>query len=105
MLSQQLVRLTHALDGRNVLQLLNAQSFDLALVDVRLPFTTGWDVVRQMRAAGSTLPIYLISALYTEHDAPQGVVAAVGANGFLPKPIRQETLLALLARHQQSAQP
>jgi CheY-like chemotaxis protein len=105
MLSDQPVRLTHTLDGSSVLQLLAAQSFDLALVDLRLPFITGWDIVHQMRGAGSTLPIYLISALYTEHDAPRDVIAAAGANGFLPKPIQRAALLELLARHNQPTQP
>lgn len=105
MLSDQPVRLTHALDGSNVLQLLTTQPYDLALVDLRLPLTTGWDIVHQIRGAGSTLPIYLISALYTEHDAPRSIVAAAGANGFLPKPIQRAALLELLARHKQAAQP
>ncbi len=97
--------MAHLCDGSNVAQLLQTQPFDLALVDLRLPRVHGLDVIRQMRRAGFSQPIYLISALYTEHDAPYDTIAAAGANGFLPKPIRQQALLRLLTAHSQAAQP
>ena len=37
-------------------------SFDLMLLDINLPDATGWDVLRQLRAAGNTLPVVVLSA-------------------------------------------
>lgn len=105
MLSDQPARLTHTLDGTNVVQLLRVNQFDLALVDLRIPAGSGWSIITKIRAANSTLPIYLTTAQFTMQDAPFDRIAAAGANGFLPKPIRREALLALLARHKQAAQP
>jgi CheY-like chemotaxis protein len=105
MLERQSVRVTHALDGQNIIQLLSSQRFDLALIDLRLPLTTGWHVIREIRSEGWTLPIYLTSALYTDQNAPYDAITTADANGFLPKPIRREALLELLARHQQPSQP
>jgi CheY-like chemotaxis protein len=104
MLSGQPVQLTHAQDGSCVAQLLAEQPFDLALVDLRLPQVSGWEVARLMRFAEPHLRIYLITALHTEHDFPHDMLTAVGADGFLLKPIRRDTLLKLLACYQQAAQ-
>jgi CheY-like chemotaxis protein len=40
-------------DGRSSLELAAHHSPDLALLDISLPDMTGWDVVRQLRAAGT----------------------------------------------------
>ena len=104
MLTGQPIQLTHAQDGNCITQLLAEQSFDLALVDLRLPRTSGWEVADLMRRTVPGLGIYLITALYTEHDFPYEMLTAVSADGFLLKPIRRNDLLALLARHQQRAQ-
>jgi CheY-like chemotaxis protein len=104
MLAGQPVQLTHAQDGNCITQLLAEQSFDLALVDLRLPCISGWEVADLMRRTVPDLGVYIITALYTEHDFPYEMLNAVRADGFLLKPIRRNSLLALLARHQQGAQ-
>lgn len=93
------VHIFHALDGPSGLQLLASQPFDAALIDLRLPRMSGWEVAQRVRADGYTLPLWIISAQYTEADVPQPLLNAIDARGFLPKPLRRELLLSALRPH------
>lgn len=103
MLCRQFVRVVHALDGQSALSLLRARSFNAALIDLRLPGLSGWEVARQVRDAGYTLPLWITSAQYTQADVPHRLLASVGAQGFLPKPIHHAALIAALGPHLQPA--
>jgi two-component system response regulator PrrA len=37
--------------------------FDLMLLDINLPDGTGWDVLRQLRTTGNSLPVVVLSAV------------------------------------------
>jgi FixJ family two-component response regulator len=64
------------------------------LLDVRLPGPSGLDLQRQLAARGDALPIIFMSS---HGDIPMTVQAIkAGAVEFLPKPFREEGLLALV---------
>jgi FixJ family two-component response regulator len=65
--------------------------FDCVVADVRMPGTSGLDLVRRMNVAGTGTPIILI----TGHGDVDMAVAAIklGAFDFLEKPFNEERLL------------
>jgi FixJ family two-component response regulator len=64
------------------------------MLDVRLPGPSGLDLQRQLAGLGDTLPIIFMSS---HGDIPMTVQAIkAGAVEFLPKPFREEGLLALV---------
>jgi PAS domain S-box-containing protein len=72
---------------------------DAILMDMRMPRLDGLAATAQIRAmpdlAGTV--IFAISASAFEHDRARCI--ASGANEFIPKPFRQDTLLDLLCEH------
>ncbi len=84
---------TVALNGDDGLQVALNQSFDVILLDVRLPAIDGLGVCRRLRASGSDVPILLISAFTSTQERVMGLDA--GADDFIAKPI---DLLELYAR-------
>lgn len=66
LLEQVLVELgfmVHVADGMGKgLELLAVESFDLALLDQRLPDGTGWDILRVLHRLASPIPAVLLSA-------------------------------------------
>ena len=78
--------LTSAIDGRQALELLGAQSFDLVLLDVMMPDLNGYEVLERMRADERLrhIPVIMISAL----DEIESVIRCVelGAEDYLSKP-------------------
>jgi DNA-binding response OmpR family regulator len=72
-----------ALDGREALDRLREDSFDLVVLDVMLPKQDGFDVCRQIRAR-STVPIIMLTAKTEEIDKVLGL--ELGADDYITKP-------------------
>ena len=66
--------------------------YDLLLLDVMLPGVSGLEIVRAVRAAGSKVPVILLTARDTEEDVVAGLDA--GADDYLRKPFGFEEMLA-----------
>jgi DNA-binding response OmpR family regulator len=77
---------------------------DLILLDVDLPDMDGREVCRQIRAAGVSSPIIMLTAASGDTDTIRGLDA--GANDYVTKPFRFAVLLARiraqLRSHEQS---
>lgn len=66
--------------------------YDLLLLDVMLPGSTGLEVVRELRSRESTVPVLLLSARDSREDIVTGL--DVGADDYLTKPFGLDELLA-----------
>jgi DNA-binding response OmpR family regulator len=65
---------------------------DLLMLDVMLPGQDGFDICRELRARGSTLPIMILTARDEDFDRVVGL--ELGADEFIPKPVQPRVLLA-----------
>ena len=66
---------------------------DLLLLDLNLPDCTGWDVLREVRAHGLTVPTVVISAVRVSQQR----LAEFRPLAYLPKPFPLEALLRVVA--------
>jgi two-component system response regulator PhoP len=81
-------------DGAEGLYLASEYPFDAAVVDLGLPGTPGIEIIRRLRAAGSLLPILVLTARSRWQDKVGGLEA--GADDYLAKPFEMDELLARL---------
>ncbi len=88
--------------GVLALERLKAQSFDLAIVDQRLPDMSGLDVLARIKEASPETPVAM-SAASPEVDATI-VALRKGAYDFLRQPVAEEDLLALAEKAAQIKQ-
>jgi len=65
---------------------------DLMVLDIGLPDGDGFDVLRRLRAAGSRLPVIILTARSSVEDTVAGLEG--GADDYMAKPFRFEELLA-----------
>ena len=72
-----------ALDGREALERLREDNFDLVVLDVMLPRMDGFDVCRAIRSR-STVPIIMLTAKTEETDKVLGL--ELGADDYITKP-------------------
>jgi two-component system, chemotaxis family, chemotaxis protein CheY len=82
-----------ALNGLEALEKLLMQPFDLAIVDINMPQMDGITFLRTLRS--KELPVSGVPVLITSTEAGLQDLAAArtaGANYYLVKPVRQETL-------------
>ncbi|MEQ4489140.1 MAG: response regulator transcription factor [Dehalococcoides mccartyi] len=73
------------------IKLFNKEKPDLVIVDICLPDTNGFEVIKQIRAV-SAVPILILSVLSEERDVVRGL--ELGANDYIPKPFRQMEFIA-----------
>ncbi|MGP8330592.1 MAG: response regulator transcription factor, partial [Methanosarcinaceae archaeon] len=65
---------------------------DLIILDVMLPQKSGFDVCKELKAAGSDIPIIMLTARGQELDKVRGL--ELGADDYLTKPFSLRELLA-----------
>jgi DNA-binding response OmpR family regulator len=65
---------------------------DLVVLDVMLPGRSGLDVLRDLRSAGDTVPVLMLTAKGDVVDRVVGL--ELGADDYLPKPFAVRELLA-----------
>ena len=66
--------------------------FDLMLLDLGLPDTDGFDVLRRIRGSGVDVPVVILTARDGLRDTVTGL--ETGADDYVTKPFRFEELLA-----------
>jgi two-component system response regulator QseB len=83
-----------AADGQRGLHLGLTQTFDVLLLDRRLPVVEGLDLLAGLRSRGVTTPVLMLSAIAQPADRVAGLDA--GAEDYLGKPFDVDELLARL---------
>lgn len=104
LLRQQGHVVEHAAHGLAAMAALQADAFDLALLDLDLPGLDGFELARLLRKQGRRLPLLALTAR-ADADAERQALAA-GMDGFLRKPVTGAMLAeALSAQAAQAARP
>ena len=79
-------------DGDDALDFIRCAEYDVIIMDIMLPGTTGIGVLKEMRSAGKKTPVLLLTALGTVEDRVAGLDA--GADDYLVKPFDFDELMA-----------
>ncbi|AAO08171.1 TPA: response regulator [Vibrio vulnificus] len=80
--------------GSGVTSALKTEDFTAVILDLTLPDIDGLDVLRNIRSAGFSLPVVILTARDDIKDRVQGLDR--GADDYLGKPFALEELLARL---------
>jgi two-component system, OmpR family, response regulator len=82
----------HAADGEEGLEAARTQPYDVAIVDLMLPKREGLSVIEEMRRAGISIPVLILSARRSVDDRVRGL--QTGGDDYLTKPFAFSELLA-----------
>ena len=96
MLTREGCDVEHAISGEEALVAARLCTFDLVLMDMRMPGLSGEQTARQMRAEGIATPIVALTANAFEDD--RHAYLAAGMDDFMVKPVSPDTLRAALTR-------
>lgn len=81
-----------AADGEEGLYIAREYPVNVAIVDIGLPKLSGIELLQQLRAAGKTFPVLILTARGRWQDKVDGLDA--GADDYLVKPFHIEELVA-----------
>lgn len=87
-------RVLPAADGMAALALFEAESVDLAILDVMMPRLDGFNLLRRIREK-STVPVIFLTARGEDMDKVMGL--GMGADDYLSKPFSMSELIARVA--------
>ena len=85
-----------ASDGRAGVEAVRAERPDLVLMDLSLPVLSGWEAAKEIKEdpATASIPIVAVTAHAMHGDRERALAA--GCDGFIPKPIDEETFETLV---------
>ncbi|GAA1396970.1 response regulator transcription factor [Pseudonocardia kongjuensis] len=90
-------------DGPGVHDHVVGGGFDLMVLDIGLPGLDGFAVLRRIRAAGSTVPVIILTARDSVGDTVAGLTG--GADDYMAKPFQFEELLARVRLRLERSRP
>lgn len=87
-------------NGAELLELLSSEHVDVVLTEIKLPFLTGLEAIKHIRAGlvpgtPETLPVLAVTAFAMKGDKERFIDA--GLDGYVPKPIHASELYRELA--------
>jgi two-component system response regulator AtoC len=89
--------ITEATTGEEALEGLRGSSYDLVLLDMRLPGMTGIEVLKQLREKQGEVPVILMTAYGSPNIAIQA--SSLGAYGYITKPFELDDVLHTVNRY------
>lgn len=87
-----------AVDGRDALQKVFDQDYDLILMDLQMPNMGGYEAVMQLRKSGYTKPVIALTAHAMKDEKDKCL--ANGFSAYLTKPIDKQLLMSTLTATQ-----
>lgn len=100
LLSREGHRVTAVEDGEAALRRLDGTQFDLALIDIQMPFMDGLELTRRIRATANPviaqLPIIALSAAAYGDDRERA--RAAGMDGYITKPATRADIAVAIAK-------
>jgi CheY-like chemotaxis protein len=92
------MRVVEATNGKEALVCLNAEPFDIVLLDVHMPVMDGKEAIRRIRASSESwreIPVIALTADAMSGDRERYL--ALGMSDYVSKPLDQRELTAKLA--------
>src|SRR5689334_25309720 len=96
-LEDESYRITEATTGEEALEGLRGSSYDLVLLDMRLPGMTGIEVLKQLREKQGEVPVILMTAYGSPNIAIQA--SSLGAYSYITKPFELDDVLYTVNRY------
>ncbi|HEV7893427.1 MAG TPA: response regulator transcription factor [Pyrinomonadaceae bacterium] len=93
-LREQAYAVDASADGEDALYKASVNDYDAVILDVMIPGRDGFEVCRELRAAGSCVPVIMLTARDAVPDRVAGLDS--GADDYLTKPFEVAELLARL---------
>ena len=89
-------RLVRAHNGSEVIELFNAETPDLILMDMKMPGISGIDTTTLLRKTGTQVPIVALTAFAYADD--KSLAFDAGCNDFLTKPVSPPELRRVVSK-------
>ena len=95
-LSEEGYSISEATNGKEALEMIQKEPFNLVLSDIRMPEMSGFDLVKLVKKHSQRIGFILMTGFSTIYS--EGDVRKIGADDYLPKPLDLSDLLEKVER-------
>ncbi len=95
-LARKSFRVEEAFSGREAMERIMAESFDLVLLDMRLPDANGLDLVAEMKKRKPELRVVIVTGYASIDTAVEAIKR--GANDYMPKPFTPDEISSMTSK-------
>ena len=81
----------HAADGREAIQQVENNAYDVVLLDWNMPNMLGLDALKEIRSLGKQMPVIMVTSISDSKRVQEAIEA--GANGYVLKPFKPDDLI------------
>lgn len=85
------IKTSHAIDGKSAFDLFRSNEYKLAIIDVMLPDTTGFEIAKYFKEHRPSMPFIFLTAKNKKEDIITGL--KLGADDYISKPFEVEELV------------
>ena len=93
-LTKKSYQVTAAHKGKDGLKAFQAKSFDIILLDYRLPDTTGMDLLLELKKSKPSIPVVIMTSFSDIRTAVKAIKS--GAYEYITKPVNPDELIMIL---------
>ncbi len=89
-------------NGPEALEILSSETFDVVLVDVKMPGMSGLELIKEIKARSPRQQVVMLTGHGSAQHAEEGLL--LGAFAYLMKPVKLPALIEILtnaANHQE----
>jgi signal transduction histidine kinase/CheY-like chemotaxis protein len=86
-----------AKDGKEALEIFKTSKPDLIIMDIQMPVMNGFQAIEAIRELDKNIPIIAQTAFMMDNEKQKSI--EVGANDFIPKPIKFKDLIDSIKKH------
>lgn len=79
-------------DGKEAINYIKSASYDIIIMDIMMPQKNGYEVLKEIRYEGNSVPVLFLTAKDALEDRVKGL--DLGADDYLVKPFHFEELMA-----------
>ena len=84
-------KVTYCENGKQAMEMIRQNDFDLCILDVMLPDTDGFTIAEEIRKFNTQVPIIFLTAKSMKEDRIRGL--RLGADDYMTKPFSIEELI------------
>ncbi len=85
-----------AKNGQIAVEMVEANNYDLVLMDIKMPIMDGLEATRQIKEKHPDLPVVALTA--NAFDSDRTAAEKAGCNVFLSKPVNRDECISLLKK-------
>lgn len=85
-----------AKNGKEALEKISNNQYDLVLTDLMLPYSNGLEIISKLKQGSKKTPVIIISSCHSEESILDGF--DIGADDYIRKPFSPSELISRITR-------